>query len=87
MKIISSILTIALFLVFVVLIVRVANISDRDCLKEIAEDYCEDNDMSLYKVGYRLVSGGVFMCREDERSLGFKVYRFLEDEIEECKNK
>ncbi len=52
-----------------------------DCLKETAEDYCEDNGM--YFGGTTFPRG--FLCSEDERSIDFKPYKFLDDEIEDCK--
>ncbi len=59
-----------------------------DCLEEIAEDYCEDNNMILYKVhsNFLPVRPGDFSCKENDRSTKLKFYNFLEDEIEECKN-
>ena len=56
-----------------------------DCLKEIAENYCEDNGMEFRKLTYFIYPGD-FTCVEDERSVRLKFYKFLEDEIEGCKD-
>ena len=55
--------------------------NNNDCLEEIAEGYCEDNGM-IYVNSYL---GGIFICKEDERAVRAKTYKFLEDEIKECK--
>lgn len=54
---------------------------NNDCLEEVAEDYCEDNGMIFGNI-----YGRGFTCKEDERSFTFKAYKFLDDEIEECKD-
>ncbi len=85
MGLIEKIICIALIVVGICLIIGVFQISNwqNDCLEEVAEDYCEDNGLEF---------GGIhilnkFSCREDERSIDFKIYNFLEDEIEECKDR
>jgi len=54
--------------------------SDNECLEEIAGDYCEDNGMVFGKI----YVGKTFTCKEDERAVMFKTYKFMEDEIKEC---
>jgi len=82
MKIVQTILIIALVIVACVLIVRVVNVITNDCLKEVAEDYCEDKGMLLNQIHI----DKIFTCKENERAINFEAYKFLEDEIEECKN-
>jgi len=53
-----------------------------DCLNKIAENYCEENGMYFGEMSFP--SG--FVCMEDKRSLDFKLYKFLEEEKEGCKN-
>ena len=83
---IIGILVIILFILFVGLILSPKN---DDCLENLAKDYCEDNDMNFVEIrAFRVFNSfflKTFMCREDERSISFKAYKFLEDEIEECK--
>ena len=74
--IIISVLLLAMFFA----LVDVFPIDD-DCLEEIAEDYCESNGMIFGNI-----YGRGFTCKEDERSFTFKAYRFLEEEIEDCKD-
>ncbi len=80
--ILIGIIAIGLLIVTGVFVNVVSFFSD-DCLRYIAEDYCEDN--GLYFSGISFPNG--FVCREDERSMDFKFYRFLEDEIEECEDR
>ena len=54
------------------------------CLEEIAEDYCEEQ--GLYFDEISLDFGWGFWCIENLRQTGFTRYKFLEDEIEGCKN-
>ena len=85
MGLLSNIIYIALVVVGIILIIAVVQIpyEQNNCLKEIAEDYCEDNGMELD--GIHILNK--FSCREDERSIDFKVFNFLEDEIEECEDR
>lgn len=70
----------ALILMMVCALIDVFPIDD-DCLEEIAEDYCIDKDMIFGDI-----YGRGFTCKDDERSLTFKAYKFLEDEIEYCED-
>lgn len=88
MGLIKTIITIAICIAVFCLVANLLQIPDDeyDCLEEIAEDYCEDNGMLLSKVYISIEMRKVFTCEEDERSFSLKAYKFLEDEIEECKN-
>ena len=81
MKIVSIILIIVLIVLSSAFIMKIVNIINNDCLKEIAKDYCEDNDMAFNQIHL----DKIFTCKENERTIDFKAYKFLEDEIEECK--
>ena len=85
MGLIEKIIYIALVVVGIILIIAVAQIpyKQNDCLKEVAEDYCEDNGMEFSKLHIL----NKFSCIENERLVDFKIYNFLEDEIEECKDR
>lgn len=75
------------FLVFIVFIffirdgLKIEEFFQNECLIETAEDYCEDNNM-IYG---NLSSLGVFGCKETERSVNFKLFKFTEEEMEKCK--
>ncbi len=83
MTIIKNLICIAILLVGIAFIFGITSMSDEqyDCLEEIAEDYCEDNGMEFDSIFYGI---NRFSCKEDERAIGFKIYRFLEDEAEDC---
>ena len=85
MGIASAIIMIVLVLAIGVFVMTVITFNNNDCFKEIAENYCEDQGMSLDRI--YLAKTFSFSCKEDERSMNREVYRFLEDEIEECKEK
>jgi len=88
MGIVKIIIYSALILIGIAFIFGVTSMPDeqQECLEEIAEDYCEDNDM--YFEGIAIFHFNNFACMEDERSVtNFKVYKFLDDEIEECEGK
>ena len=53
------------------------------CLKEIAEEYCEEQGLYSEKIDWFF--GWRFYCKEYPRQLGYQVYIFLEEEIEGCK--
>ena len=89
MGLIKSIIYIAMGVVGIVLIIALVQISNEqnDCLKEIAEDYCEDNGLELGGIHRGIIFyPGDFSCKEDERSAKLEFYKFLEDEIEDCKD-
>jgi len=82
MGIIKNLICIAILLVGIAFIFGITKMSDEqyDCLEEIAEDYCEDNGMEFERV----LIFNQFSCKEDERAIGFEIYKFLEDEVEDC---
>ena len=82
MGIIKTLICIAILLVGISFIVGITKMSDEqyDCLEEIAENYCEDNGMEFERV----LLLNQFSCKEDERAIGFEIYNFLEDEVEDC---
>lgn len=82
MGIIKTLICIAILLVGIAFIFGITKMSDEqyDCLEEIAENYCEDNDMEFNRV----LLLHQFSCKEDERAIKFEIYNFLEDEIKEC---
>lgn len=88
MGLIKTIIIIAICVAIFCVVFNFAHIpqDEYDCLEEIAEDYCEDNDMSLGMVYVGVGIGKVFACEKDERSLRYEVYKFLEEEIEECRD-
>ncbi len=75
------ILIIALILIITQVVV-VPNAETRGCLKNIAQDYCEDKDLEFIESG--LIT---FICGKTERTTeedGYKE-RFTGKEIEECR--
>ena len=90
MGFIQNIICIALLLIGIAFIFGVTYMPDeqQECLEEIAEDYCEDNGFVFESIHiYNPIIPGGFECREDERSIKRKLYKFLDDEIEECEGK
>ena len=72
-----------LFLLFLVYnINKDYSVSNNDCLKEIAEDYCKDNNMYYYDVNWNFKP--IFYCKENERGSNVNTYLFLESEEEKC---
>ena len=85
---ILNIIVILGILVLFLMVILLLLPKNNDCLEEIAEDYCEDNNMDFVRVlGFNFILPGNFMCTENERSIKLKFYKFLEKEIEECKEK
>ncbi len=82
MKIVKIIITIVFILVMSALVIKIISVNNDDCLKAIAEDYCEDQGMSFHNVKFF----NIFSCEENERAIRVETYKFLEDEIEGCKN-
>lgn len=58
---------------------------DKNCLKEIGGDYCEEKNMIFNNRIWLDFSGWEFSCYEDERSVDEMVFRFTEEEMEGCK--
>lgn len=56
-----------------------------DCIKDIAEDYCNKKNMPLIDINQ--ISGRTieFNCQINERERTNKKYYILEEEIESCK--
>lgn len=83
MGLIKTIITIAICIAIFFIVLNYVQMpqDEHDCLEEIAEDYCIDNGLVFDGMWFYQR----FTCAGDERSIKVELYKFLEDEIEECK--
>lgn len=57
------------------------------CLEDIAKDYCEGKGLSFNAVIWNNKFYYNFQCGMDDRSFDVNSYKFLPQEIKECKEK
>lgn len=57
---------------------------DKDCLEDIAEDNCIDNDLYYSGIGYRSI--WIYWCPEYKNEMSDRFFRFTDKELERCKD-
>ncbi len=77
-KIIFTILLIILFVIGSFLVFK----DDRNCLEEIAEDYCKGKDLSYY--GINIFPPMFFFCNVQEDAHDLERFVFTGEDISSC---
>jgi len=85
--ILNKILIIAILVLIIIFGIYVGYSSittkNNNCLKEIANNYCEENNLFFDKIIWNF--SPVFFCKENERKFQSERYEFLDEELEKCK--
>ncbi|MBA7493899.1 hypothetical protein ES702_04464 [subsurface metagenome] len=82
---------ISIFILAVILTIflsmNLIRIENNDCLREIAENYCEEKGL-FYGDHIWDIGNKVFYCVEDEREISYdKIYKFTKEEFKKCMGK
>ncbi len=56
---------------------------DKDCLKEIAIEHCQENDLILSYNAFPQEK--TFVCKNSNRELSGTKYKFIKKDLENCK--
>ena len=82
MKIYERIITILLILLMLFITYSLFFNENRNCLKEVAEDYCESKDL-VYD-GINIAPGMLFFCQVEDDAHDSKRFYFTLEELKSC---